>query len=62
MTKFASRIYMTGNRAAFDKREIDKLQALAQARRDEAMRTKNARIDALAARMEVNLHPSPSSR
>jgi predicted nucleic acid-binding protein len=52
MMTFASRIYMD-EPTSFDKREIDKLKTLADAARAAAIRTKNARVDALAARIEV---------
>lgn len=58
MVKFAVREHLADG-SRFDKREIDKLKALADAARETAIRTKDARVDALVGGMEV-IPPSPA--
>lgn len=54
MMKFASRAFLADS-SRFNKVEVDKLKVLAEAAKAEAIRTKDARVDAFAARMEVIL-------
>jgi predicted nucleic acid-binding protein len=56
MIRFAVREHLA-DPTRFDKREIDKLKALADAAREAAIRTKDARLDAFVAGMEV-IEPS----
>jgi hypothetical protein len=48
-----------GSAISFDKREIDNLKQLAETAKSEAIRTKNARVDAFAAEVHI-IEPSKS--
>jgi hypothetical protein len=54
MMKFASRAFLA-DPSRFAKVEVDKLKVLAEVAKAEAIRTKDARVDAFAANMEVIL-------